>query len=251
MRILITNDDSIHAPGLKSAEKIARTLSEDVWIVAPESDQSGIGHALSLSNPLRAREVDAKVFAVNGTPADCVIFAVRQLMERAPDVILSGVNCGQNIADDVHYSGTVAGAMEGALLGIPSFALSQAYAFDGKRTVKWETCERHGPGVIEKVLNAEIPARRVINVNCPNCAPDEVQGIAVTAQGTLNHGLYIEERLDGRRFPYHWITFDRAGVTADVGYELHALRTNRISVSALQPDLTDRETNMQLKVLFP
>ena len=129
MRILITNDDGIHAPGLEVCEKIARALSDDVWIVAPETDQSGVSHSLSLNDPLRLREVGAKHFAVKGTPTDCVIMGARHIMKEVPDLVLSGVNRGRNCAEDVTYSGTVAGAMEGTVLGIPSFALSQAYAF--------------------------------------------------------------------------------------------------------------------------
>src|SRR5438067_12841140 len=124
MRILCTNDDGIHAPGLKVVEEIARALSDDVWVVAPELDQSGVSHSLSLNDPLRLREIGPRHFAVRGTPTDCVIMGTRYLMEAvAPDLILSGVNRGQNAAEDVTYSGTIAGAMEGTILGIPSMAL--------------------------------------------------------------------------------------------------------------------------------
>ena len=132
MRILITNDDGIHAPGLEACEKIARALTDDIWIVAPETDQSGVAHSLSLNDPLRLREVGERHFAVKGTPTDCVIMGVRHLMKEPPDLVLSGVNRGRNCAEDVTYSGTVAGAMEGTVLGVPSFALSQAYAFSTK-----------------------------------------------------------------------------------------------------------------------
>ena len=118
MKILITNDDGIHAPGLVSAEKIARSFTDDVWVVAPETDQSGLAHSLTLSHPLRMRKLDDRKFAVNGTPTDCVIMGVRELMGEEPDLVLSGVNSGHNIADDITYSGTVAGAIEGALLGV-------------------------------------------------------------------------------------------------------------------------------------
>ena len=127
MRILISNDDGVHAEGLALLERIARQLSDDLFIVAPEYDQSGVAHSLSLSDPLRIREISPRHFAVKGTPTDCVIVAVRKLMDRPPDLLLSGVNKGQNVAEDVTYSGTIAAAMEGALLGIPSVALSQAY----------------------------------------------------------------------------------------------------------------------------
>src|ERR1043166_7315452 len=156
MRILCTNDDGIHAPGLKIVEQIARELSDDVWVVAPELDQSGLSHSLSLNDPLRLRQVSEKRFALRGTPSDCVIMAVRRILaDVRPDLVLSGVNSGQNAADDVTYSGTIAGAIEGTLLGIPSIALSQAYTFsgDGRRDVPWETAETHGPPLIRKLLD--------------------------------------------------------------------------------------------------
>jgi 5'-nucleotidase len=134
MRILITNDDGIHAPGLTICEDIARQLSDDVWIVAPESDQSGVSHSLSLNDPLRLREVADKHFAVKGTPTDCVIMGIRHIMaDNPPDLLLSGVNRGQNVAEDVTYSGTIAGAMEGTTLGVPSFALSQGYGLETRQ----------------------------------------------------------------------------------------------------------------------
>src|ERR1700677_2738272 len=149
MRILLTNDDGIHAPGLKILEAIARTLSDDVVVVAPETDQSGVAHSLSLNNPLRLREISPRHFAVQGTPTDCVIMGVRKIMADArPDLILSGVNRGQNVAEDVTYSGTIARAMEGALLGIPSIALSQAYGGAvGRPEIEWEATETHAAPV--------------------------------------------------------------------------------------------------------
>ena len=154
MRILCTNDDGIHAPGLKTLEAIARALSDDVWIVAPETDQSGVSHSLSLNDPLRLREISDRHFAVKGTPTDCVIMGVRHLMSEArPDLILSGVNRGQNVAEDVSYSGTVAGAIEGTILGVPSIALSQAYSAHGRRNeLKWQCAEHHGPKVVRRIL---------------------------------------------------------------------------------------------------
>src|SRR6202045_3908587 len=127
MRILLTNDDGIHAPGLGVLEKIAGSLSDDIWVVAPETDQSGVSHSLSLNDPLRLREIGPRHYAVKGTPTDCVIMGVRHILDDAPDLVLSGVNRGQNVAEDVTYSGTIAGAIEGTILGIPSISLSQAY----------------------------------------------------------------------------------------------------------------------------
>ena len=149
MRILVTNDDGIHAPGLAVAERIARALCDDVWVVAPETEQSGASHSLTLALPLRLRKVDAKRFAVTGTPTDCVMMAIAELMAEArPTLVLSGVNRGSNLADDVTYSGTIAGAMEGSALGVPAIALSQAYGFSAGRDVDWSCAETHGPSLI-------------------------------------------------------------------------------------------------------
>ena len=147
MRILCTNDDGIHAPGLKVVEDIARALSDDVWIVAPELDQSGVSHSLSLNDPLRLREVGPRHFAVRGTPTDCVIMGARHILgEKLPDLVLSGVNKGRNVAEDVVYSGTIAGALEGTILGIPSFALSQEFSIETRDAPLWDTALKFGPG---------------------------------------------------------------------------------------------------------
>src|SRR5215207_10021773 len=178
MRILVTNDDGIHAPGLDICEEIARALSDDVIVVAPEVDNSGVSHSLSLNDPLRLREVGPKRFAVKGTPTDCVIMAVRHIVtDRKPDLVLSGVNRGSNVAEDVTYSGTVAGAMEGAVLGIPSFALSQSYGPGRREQPYWETAKVHAPDVIRRVLETGIPKDVLVNINFPDCQPGEVRGI--------------------------------------------------------------------------
>ncbi len=239
MRILLTNDDGIHAEGLACLERIARTLSDDVWIVAPETDQSGLAHSLSLSEPLRLRKVADKHFALRGTPTDCVIMGVREVLPEPPDLILSGVNSGGNIADDVTYSGTVAGAMEGTLLGIRSIALSQAYAHAGmSRVVQWETAETHAPAIVKKLVAMDMPKGILFNINFPNCAPAEIAGVSVTAQGKLEHSLFIEERADGRGFPYYWLTFGRTSMEPAADSDIQAMRDNRISVTPLMMDLT-------------
>src|SRR6202045_501035 len=155
MRILVTNDDGIHAEGLDVCAEIGRALSDDVWVVAPEFDQSGVSHSLSLNDPLRMRTVDERRFAIKGTPTDCVIMGVRHILDgKGPDLVLSGVNRGQNAAEDVTYSGTIAGAMEGTILGIPSMALSQAYGPSTRERPHWDTAIRHAPDLIRRVLAA-------------------------------------------------------------------------------------------------
>src|SRR6478752_7241128 len=184
MRILITNDDGIHSEGLEVCVEIGRVLSDDVWVIAPEFDQSGVSHSLSLNDPLRLREIGERRFAVKGTPTDCVIMGARHVIkDRPPDLVLSGVNRGRNAGEDVIYSGTVAGAVEGTVIGVPSFALSQAYASRSGRPPYWETSLQHAPDIIRRVVAEGIPRDVLINVNFPDCAPNEVKRIAVTAQG--------------------------------------------------------------------
>ena len=240
MRILVTNDDGIHAPGLDVAVRIAQALSDDIWVVAPETDQSAVSHSLTLSDPLRLRNAGERRFAVRGTPTDCVIMGLKVVMDRRPDLVLSGVNRGQNIADDVTYSGTVAGAMEGTLLGIPSIALSQAFGYETRDKPSWETAERHGPLVIKELLEASIPEGTVINVNFPNCRPEDVAGTVFTRQGRrIPDWLRVEERIDGRGFPYYWIGFERSRMEPEPGSDLAALADGLISVTPLSLDLTD------------
>jgi 5'-nucleotidase len=244
MRILVTNDDGIHAPGLKVAERIARQLSDDIWVVAPETDQSGVSHSLSLNDPLRLREISDRHFAVKGTPTDCVIMGTRHLMrDLRPDLVLSGVNRGQNVAEDVTYSGTIAGAMEGAILGVPAIALSQAYGSGERNAVKWACAEQHAPRVIRRLLEEGIPPAIVVNVNFPNCAPEEVTGIAVAAQGQRRQEmLALDARIDGRGNPYFWIAFANGRDTPANGTDLWALEARRIAVTPLRLDLTDEPT---------
>jgi len=247
LRILLTNDDGIHAEGLAVLERIARTLSDDVWVVAPETDQSGFAHSLSLSEPLRMRKIDERHYALRGTPTDCVIMAVRKVMDRPPDLILSGVNSGTNLADDVTYSGTVAGAMEGTLLGIRSIALSQGYSFaDDVRVVHWETAETLGPALLKKLVETSLPRGVFLNVNFPRCAAGEVKGTRVTSQGRLVHGLSVEERRDGRGFPYYWLRFGRPESEIREGTDQAAVRDGYISVTPLHLDLTAHEMRDRL-----
>jgi len=248
VRILLTNDDGIHAEGLRCLERVARSLSEDVWVVAPEADQSGFAHSLSLSEPLRLRQLDDRHFAVRGTPTDCVIMGVKNILPEPPDLVLSGVNSGSNVADDITYSGTVAGAMEGTLLGIRSIALSQAYRVrEGiGRDVPWETTEAHAPALLDRLLSAELPAGVFLNVNFPNCGPGDVDGVAVAAQGKLAYGMWVEERADGRGFPYYWLRFGRETTEPGAGTDLHALGSRKISVTPLKLDLTAHEVRDQL-----
>lgn len=252
MRILVTNDDGIHAPGLAALERIAAELGEEVWVIAPETDQSGVSHSLSLNDPLRLRRIEERRYAVKGTPTDCVIMAIRHVMKDArPDLVLSGVNRGQNVAEDVTYSGTIAAAMEGTLLGVPSLALSQAYGLGGRDRARFDCAEAHAARVIRTLLAEGIPPGILVNINFPNCGPDEVAGVAVCVQGRRDQELLaIEPRLDGRGNPYYWIAFARGEHARHPGTDLAALAEQRIAVTPLRLDLTDRPTLTRYAQLF-
>ena len=253
MRILVTNDDGIHSHGLDVCEEIARTLSDDVWVVAPEYDQSGVAHSLSLNDPLRLREVAERRFAVRGTPTDCVIMGARHVLDgKQIDLVLSGVNRGRNVGEDVIYSGTVAGAMEGAVLGIPSIALSQAYKSRSGQPPFWDTSLRYAPDIIRRLLNEGVRRDVLINVNFPDCRPEEVKGIAVAALGRRRQErLHIDERKDGRGNPYYWIAYTRQNAFKfEHGTDMAALEDNCIAVTPLRIDITDEPTMTGLAKLF-
>jgi 5'-nucleotidase len=221
--------------------------------VAPETDQSGVSHSLSLNDPLRLREIGPRHYAVKGTPTDCVIMAARHILsDSAPDLVLSGVNRGQNVAEDVTYSGTIAGAIEGTILGIPSMALSQAYGLTTRQNPHWVTAMRYGPDLIRRVLREGMPRDVMVNINFPDCAPDEVKGIAVTTQGKRDQDLLrIEARYDGRGNPYYWLAFARRERQEPrIGTDLLAVAENRIAVTPLRLDLTDEPFMTRLAELF-
>ena len=248
-RILVTNDDGIHAPGLDALAEIAGQLSSDVWIVAPEFNQSGAGHSLSINHPIRARQVSETKFAVEGTPTDCVLFAARHLLkDRKPHVVFSGVNRGTNMADDVTYSGTIAGAMEGCLLGIPSIAFSQAFVHP--HPVKWGTATAHGADVARRILEMDWPRNIFVNVNFPDVVAASVKGIKVTRQGVRGFGGTIIERTDPRGGAYYWIGYSPGEHELDEESDLYAVRHGWISVTPLHLDLTHEATRRKLTAQF-
>jgi 5'/3'-nucleotidase len=237
--ILVTNDDGIHAPGLQSLERIAHELSPDVWVVAPETEQSGKSHSLTLNDPLRMRKIDDRHVAVHGTPADCVILAVRKVMPIMPDLVLSGVNRGQNMADDVTYSGTIAAAMEGTSIGLKSIALSQAFGIKTLDGLSYEVAEAHGPRVLRKLFAADLGPGALININFPDCRPAEVKAVEVTRQGKRDQNLLlVDERIDTRGRAYYWLGFKREKSKPAPGTDLHAVLNRSISITPLHMNLT-------------
>jgi 5'-nucleotidase len=252
MRILLTNDDGIEAPGLDVLEKIATDLTDDVWVVAPETDNSGASHSLTLAEPLRMRDLGKRHYAIKGTPTDCMIMGVRFLLhEKPPDLVMSGVNRGQNLADDITYSGTVAGAIQGCLLGIPSIAMSlvtgPAEADQGTGEPLWETPMHYGADLVRKLTREGWPDGVVINVNFPNCTPESVKGMCATVQGQRDPDIFrIIDRLDARGRAYYWIGVERRRAKPPEGSDLWAVRCNRISITPLCLDYTDQATRDNL-----
>jgi 5'-nucleotidase len=248
-RILLANDDGILAPGFKVLERIARKLSDDVWVVAPETEQSAASHALSLHTPIRVRKVAPRKFAVNGTPTDSVFVAFNKVMkDNPPTLVLSGVNRGENLGDEATYSGTIAAAMEGTLLGVPSIALSLSW--DRNRALNWPTAERWAPVVIVKLMKAGWPEGVLMNVNFPAIAPGEVRGMMAACQGQHEMTDLIEERIDLRNNTYLWLYKTRKSTGGRAGTDLHALEQNRIAVTPLHLDLTHRPTLKKLRAIL-
>ncbi|WP_404378432.1 5'/3'-nucleotidase SurE [Caenispirillum salinarum] len=248
-RILISNDDGINAPGIKLLEEVALTLTDDVWVIAPEGEQSGAGHSLTLHSPLRYRKVKERHYAVDGTPTDAVLLGVNRLVEdRRPTLLLSGVNRGANIGDDVTYSGTIAAAIEGTLLGVQSMALSQVFRHPDP--LPWDTARSHAADVIRRCCAAGWARNVAINVNFPNCGPDEVKGVEVVRQGKRKLGDHLIERHDPRGRPYVWIGPARNEDTTVVGTDIEAVHRNVIAVTPLCVDLTHQPTMLSLKQVF-
>ena len=245
MRILLTNDDGYHAPGLKVLEEIAAAFSDDIWIVAPAEEQSGAGHSLTLSRPLRVRRFSDKRFAVSGTPTDAVMMALARIMrDHQPDLILSGVNRGANLAEDVTYSGTVSAAMEGALAGVRSIALSQAYVREGMGdTVPFGAAAAWGVRALQPLIGAPLLPRSLININFPAVAADAVKGIRVASQGLRDYGrLQIVTNRDPRGYEYHWFALGPTIETPAHSTDLEAVADGYIAVTPLHLDLTHRES---------
>lgn len=253
MRILLTNDDGINAPGFSVLEEIAAALSDDIWVVAPAEEQSGAGHSLTLTAPLRLREHSDRRFSVTGTPTDAVMLGINRVMkDNPPDLLLSGVNRGANLAEDVTYSGTVSAAMEGALAGVPSIALSQTYGPDARGDdVPFAAARKWGGTVLEKLLAYDFPARTLVNINFPARTPEEVRGIRTVSQGMRDYGrLQIIENKDPRGYPYYWFGLGPMVGTPEHSTDLEAIEDGYIAVSPLHLDMTHHESLKDLSAIF-
>lgn len=239
-RVLLVNDDGIHAPGLTLLEEIVREHTDDVWVVAPDEEKSGASHSISMHMPIRLRELDSRHTAIKGSPTDCVLMALQQILPERPTVVLAGINRGGNLADEIHYSGTIAAAMEAAFLGIPAIALSQV--FSRGTEVPWDTAARFAIPVIEQVLNQGIPYGSFINVNFPPVKADAVRDVRSTRMGRRPPSPFkTEGRIDNRNVSYYWVHLDPAPGSEEDGTDLHAMTESAISVCPLQVDMTNHE----------
>lgn len=249
-RVLIVNDDGIDGPGIVLLETLVRRFTDDVWVVAPDEERSGAGHSISISHPIRVRQRDERHFAIKGSPTDCALLGINEFLgDQRPDILLSGINAGPNLAEDVTYSGTCSAAMEGAMLGIPSVALSQVLAYQAP--VHWETSERFLPGVIETLLGADWLQGAFVNVNVPNVPPEEVTGVRLTRQGRRPPGSFKPvRRVDERHVPYYWIKIAHSEGGYDPETDLEAIRDKAISVTPLQLDMTSEAMRRALTAAF-
>ena len=241
-RILVTNDDGVRSPGIRELARAVARLGE-VTVVAPHLEASAIGHALTLRRPLRVEQIEPGVFEVDGTPTDCVNVAIARILAAPPDVILSGINKGYNLGDDVTYSGTVAGALEGALLGIPSLAVSLRAT---RGTYDFSHAAQAAASVAAAILRQPLPPRTFLNINVPKGPP---KGFRVTVQASRNHITSVAERHDPKGRAYFWIEEGQDDWHPHDRSDYQAVRDGFVSVTPLQPDLTAHDALAAVEAL--
>lgn len=248
IRILISNDDGVNSEGLRALAGVLQTLGE-VFIVAPDRDQSAASHALSLYRPLRMEEISQNTYSVDGTPTDCINLAVNGILkDKKPDLIVSGINKGENLGDDITYSGTVSAAMEGTLLEIPSVAVSVV----NKNGFRFDTASFYALMIAKYVLRRGLPKGTFINLNIPSLPKEEIKGIKVTRQGKRVYGEPIVENVDPRGRKYYWIGGNELGFLDIENSDIIAINQGYVSVTPIKLDLTDYDflerLNWDLKV---
>ena len=248
-RVLLTNDDGIEAPGIALLEKLVAPLVRELWVIAPRYEQSATSHALTIQTPLRIHHFDERRKAVNGTPTDAALLALRHVMKQPPDLVLSGVNRGGNIGGDVLYSGTVGAAMEAALLGVPAIAFSQNRM--PRHEVRWQTAEAHLVPVLQQILTREWPTDVIVNVNFPDVEPDEVAGVQLVPQGRRKPGGHLVDGTDPRGDAYVWVSTEKEQAYTTPGTDEDLIERGWITVTPLGVDLTDRATMETFTGLWP
>jgi 5'-nucleotidase len=244
-RILLSNDDGFGAPGLEVLRDVVETLCDDVWVVAPETEQSGAGHSLTIGRPLRIRERGPKAYSIDGTPTDCVLLSINRILsDHKPDLVLSGVNRGTNLGEDVTYSGTIAAAFEATILGVPAIAFSQDL---GKGDVEdWRVAKAHLGELLGRLVATGWPRNTLINVNFPSGDGTAVTGIRATSQGREKVGDEIAQAFDPRGRAYYWIGKKHVGEDAVGDSDVAAVAAGAISVTPIDLDFTDRKTLVDL-----
>lgn len=242
-RILVTNDDGVGAPGIKALARALAPLGE-VYVVAPDREQSASSHALTLQQPLRLNPIEERVWSVTGTPTDSVLVAVHCVMSaEPPDLVVSGINAGPNMGDDVTYSGTVAGAFEGTLLGIPSMAISLGTL---EAPFHYETAAVWAARLARQLLARPMPPKTLLNVNVPSVPPDEIKGLRLTRLGHRVYRETISEKTDPRGKPYFWVG-GYAEWAPEENTDIQALRAGYVSVTPLNLDMTDYKLLIEME----
>lgn len=249
MRILLTNDDGIHAPGLHAAWRALNEAGHEVFVCVPDRPRSACSHQITMHKPLRASQVETRdglANTCNGTPADCVPLALLQLMPNPPDLVISGINLGPNLGDDVHYSGTVAGAMEGLLNGFPAIAISLA----GWNNPQWQAAAAFCADFALKMPTLKLPRDTFININVPNLPPGQIQGVRVTTQGSRRYKGDISRHEAPNVGVYYWRGGEIIDRSETDDTDILAIQNNYISVTPLHVDLTRRDALDILKQAF-
>ncbi len=240
MNILITNDDGIHAPGIFALKK-ALDIIGNVLVVAPDTERSAVGHAITLSDPLRVSEVykDDSLFgwAVNGTPADCVKLGIRCISKKPIDIVVSGINLGPNTATNIMYSGTVSAAAEAVIMGVPGLAISLT-SFD---TPEFEYSSRLAQQLTKKIIENGLPEGTLLNVNVPPLKQEEIEGIVITRQGKGRYEESFDKRIDPNNRTYYWLSGKRMNLDHEDDVDDVVIRHNKVSITPVRYDLTDTD----------
>lgn len=240
--ILISNDDGVYSEGLRI---LARRLKQvgRVVIVAPDQERSAASHAVTLHRPLRVKKISQDVYAVDGTPTDCINLGINEILRQRPDIIISGINHGPNLGDDVHYSGTVSAALEGGIMDVPSFAISLV----ARERFRFETAAEFAVKLVKKILCDGLPKGVILNVNVPNLPQSQIKGYEITEQGKRNYGNIIVEKIDPRGRKYYWIGGEEAGFDDIPNTDCTAVAEGKISITPLRVNMTDKASLNSLK----